>query len=148
MTDKRKTGWYIDISLLARLQNLAVEKGCSVSNLVEKYIKNGLSTEPNLTISERIFHQIGVLNCNIDGLLSTMNVKVEGSIEHKLMILGAIFNRNTRVQTEREKNKQVIYSLVSIINELKDLDKVKYDDCMRILHKYPIIMKEIKKWGL
>jgi len=148
MADKRKVGWYLDVSLVARAQEVAQNKGNTTPQLIEKYLKDGLSKEKNITISERVFYQTGVLDSNITGLLSTFGVKVEGSPEHKLYILGAIINKKPRVQTEIDKNKQTIYSLFSIINDIKDIDRVKYDDFMSVLAKYPRIKAELRKCEL
>ena len=148
MADKRKVGWYVDIGVLSRMQQIAVQKGGTPSQLAEKYIKKGLALEPEITISEKINYLRGVLNIELSGLLSTYNVVVEGSSIEKLDVLGALANRRSRKQTEIDKNKQLIYSLFTILEDIKHVDEVLYDNLMDVLKKYPNIKGIFKNCSL
>ena len=144
MSNKRKVGWYVDIAILTRIQQIALSKGSTPSQLVEKYIKKGLATESEITISERINYLRGVLNIELNGLLGTYNVVVEGSSMEKLDVLGALVNRKSRKQSEINKNKQLVFSLYTILEDIKVVDEALYDDLVAVLRKYTNIRNIIK----
>ena len=148
MADKRKVGWYVDIGLLSRMQQIAVQKGGTSSQLAEKYIKKGLALEPEITISEKINYLRGVLNIELNGLLSTYNVVVEGNSIEKLDVLGALANRKSKKQTKIDKNNQLIYSIFTILEDIKVVDEELHDELSNVLRKYPNIRNVFKNCSL
>jgi hypothetical protein len=148
MADKRKVGWYVDIGLLSRMQQIAVQKGGTSSQLAEKYIKKGLALEPEITIPEKINYLKGVLNIELNGLLGTYNVVVEGNSIEKLDVLGALANRKSKKQTKIDKNNQLIYSIFTILEDIKQVDEELYDELINVLRKYPNIRIVFKNCSL
>ena len=150
MTDsnKSKTGWYIDSGLVARFNNIVTTKKISHSGLADKYVKIGLSKEPSITLSERLNYQLSVLNLELSGLLNTFGVTVEGSNVHKLDILCAIITRGPRKKELSPKNKQLILSLFTVLEDIRAIDIESYDEFKPILSKYVRIKSEFENCSL
>ena len=135
-TIKSKSVFSIDQKIIGQIERVAMSKGISKSEVVEKYLTHSLAHEAELTSIERYIFFRTVIESKLNNILLLQKIVSNGDIIEKIEAAFISMTMKTHTHAVTQNKNLMELGIFEVFEDIKSWDSELFDKCSKIMSRF------------